>query len=146
MWDAYCLRGTPGCVAVVVTNTDKFAARALRIPISVEVDDLGSDLRDTRDQLNGNELKRGDNDESPRLVGAPLRSRFWRCRLLGTPYAGRTIQSTKHGPPVTDGPRSPRIFYAIAGPKSEKRAFIGELKMEDSLIREGAASLMPLTL
>jgi heparanase len=69
---AHCLRGESGGVALLVINNDKAAARALSIPTASESYTLASrDLQSRSVQLNGADLKLGENDDLPRLVGIP---------------------------------------------------------------------------
>ncbi|MGZ6236676.1 MAG: hypothetical protein ACXWMJ_05100, partial [Syntrophales bacterium] len=57
-------------VALLVINNDKAAARTLSIPTASESYTLASrDLQSRSVQLNGADLKLGDNDDLPRLVG-----------------------------------------------------------------------------
>jgi hypothetical protein len=69
---AHCLRGRTGGVALLVINTDKTAPARLRLPTAGERYTLtASNLQDTHVQLNGTELRLGDNDDLPRLADAP---------------------------------------------------------------------------
>jgi glycosyl hydrolase family 79 len=70
---AHSLRGTPGGVALLVINTDRDAARTLRIPTEARRYTLSaSPLQGARVQLNGKELALGAHDEVPDRVGVPV--------------------------------------------------------------------------
>jgi hypothetical protein len=69
---AHCLRGGPGGVALLVINNDKARPHALPVPLPALRYTLaapGANLQDMRVQLNGSELKLGDNDTLPELAG-----------------------------------------------------------------------------
>jgi heparanase len=71
---AHCLRGTSGGVALLVINNDKARSRTLTLPAPAQRYTLATttDLQGKRVQLNGNELKLGDNDMLPSLVGVAI--------------------------------------------------------------------------
>jgi len=70
---AHCLRGTPGGVALLLTNTDRQASQALTLPTKAERYTLAAtDLLGRQVQLNGTDLTLGRNDDLPRLAGAPI--------------------------------------------------------------------------
>ncbi|MFL6673245.1 MAG: hypothetical protein ACJ8LG_08145 [Massilia sp.] len=70
---AHCLRGTPGAVALLVINNDKVAPRTIASPVPALRYTLAAlgDLESRRVQLNGNELRLGEGDTLPDLIGAP---------------------------------------------------------------------------
>jgi hypothetical protein len=69
---AHCLRRSPGGVALLVINNDKARPGALAFPVPALRYTLAApaSLQDMRVQLNGNELKLGDDDTLPELAGA----------------------------------------------------------------------------
>jgi hypothetical protein len=72
---AHCLRGHPGGVALLAINTGRTESQLLELPTESDRYTLTArNLEDTQVQLNGNEIKLGDNDELPRLAGVPARS------------------------------------------------------------------------
>ncbi len=67
---SHCLRGQPGGVALLAINTDRSAAQSLDLAEAAERYALTSpSLEATSIQLNGNELKLGEDDALPSLTG-----------------------------------------------------------------------------
>jgi hypothetical protein len=69
---AHCLRGAPGGVALLVINNDKARPRAFALPVAAQRYTLAAPagLQSMRVQLNGSELRLGDDDALPDLAGA----------------------------------------------------------------------------
>lgn len=71
---AHSLRDVPGGVALLVINTDKAAARTLKLPIASErytLSATSAKLDDKRVWLNGEVLQLRADDALPRLAGVP---------------------------------------------------------------------------
>ena len=67
---AHCLRGQPGGVALLAINTDQSASQSLDLTQAAERYTLRAPGRDaTSIQLNGSELKLGEDDAMPELIG-----------------------------------------------------------------------------
>ena len=67
---AHCLRGQPGGVALLAINTDQSASQSLDLAEAAERYTLTAPSLDaTSIQLNGSELKLGEDDAMPRLTG-----------------------------------------------------------------------------
>ena len=67
---AHCLRGEPGGVALLAINTDPSASQPLDLTEAAERYTLTAPGRDaTSIQLNGSELKLGEDDAMPELIG-----------------------------------------------------------------------------
>jgi hypothetical protein len=72
---AQCLRNHPGGVALLVINTDTAQAQSLTLPTASERYTLTAhELTDKQIQLNGVDLKLGDDDSLPELKGSAARS------------------------------------------------------------------------
>jgi len=72
---AHCLRGTPDGVGLVVINTDRDAARALKLAGASKRYTLdAANLDDGSVRLNGHVLELGANDDIPEIAGAPTPS------------------------------------------------------------------------
>jgi heparanase len=69
---AHCLRGVPGGVALLVMNNDQATSRTIALPAAAQRYTLTTpaELQSRRVQLNGSELKLGDNDALPNLAGS----------------------------------------------------------------------------
>jgi len=71
---AHCLRGVAGGVALLVINNDPARPRVIALPVAAQRYTLTApspaDLQSMRVQLNGSELKLGDNDALPNLTGS----------------------------------------------------------------------------
>jgi heparanase 1 len=69
---AHCLRGAPGGVALLVINNDQARPSTFALPVPAQRYTLAApaNLQGMRVQLNGNELKLGDDDTLPDLIGA----------------------------------------------------------------------------
>ena len=69
---AHCQRGKPGGVGLLVINTDRDAARALRLAAAAERYTLdAADLGDGAARLNGRALELSAKDELPDITGVP---------------------------------------------------------------------------
>jgi hypothetical protein len=67
---SHCLRGQPGGVALLAINTDRFASQVLDLAERAERYTLTAPSLDaTSVQLNGGELKLGEDDAMPSLTG-----------------------------------------------------------------------------
>jgi hypothetical protein len=67
---SHCLRGQPGGVALLAINTDPSASQSLDLAMAAERYTLTAPSLDaTSMQLNGSELKLGEDDAMPRLTG-----------------------------------------------------------------------------
>ena len=67
---SHCLRGQPGGVALLAINTDPSASQSLDLAMAAERYTLTApSLEATSMQLNGSELKLGEDDAMPRLTG-----------------------------------------------------------------------------
>jgi hypothetical protein len=72
---AHCLRSKPGRVALLVINASHDMPQTTTIPAKSDRYTLAAtDLLDKKAILNGNELQLGQDDEIPRLEGAPIAS------------------------------------------------------------------------
>ena len=70
----HSLRDPAGGVALLVINTDKTAARALKLPIASErytLSATSANLQDRRVQLNGEVLQLRPGDTLPPITGHP---------------------------------------------------------------------------
>jgi hypothetical protein len=69
---AHCLRGTPGGVALLLINTSRTTPHALEIAAQSDRYTLtAQELNAYTVQLNGSDLKLGDEDTLPQLTGTP---------------------------------------------------------------------------
>jgi hypothetical protein len=69
---AHCQRGTPGGVTLLVINTDRDAAHALRLATpSLRFTLDAASLRDATMRLNGHALALNASDDLPPMMGAP---------------------------------------------------------------------------
>jgi hypothetical protein len=69
---AHCQRGTPDGVGLLVINTDRDAARALKLASASARYTLdAANLNDGTVRLNGHALELGANDELPKITGVP---------------------------------------------------------------------------
>jgi hypothetical protein len=69
---AHCQRGTPDGVGLLVINTDRDAARALKLASASERYTLdAANLDDGTVRLNGRALELGANDGLPEITGLP---------------------------------------------------------------------------
>jgi hypothetical protein len=67
---SHCLRGQPGGVALLAINTDRSASQSLDLAMAAERYTLTAPSLDaTNMQLNGSELKLGEDDAMPTLTG-----------------------------------------------------------------------------
>ncbi len=67
---SHCLRGQPGGVVLLAINTDRSASQSLNLAEAAERYNLTSPSLDaTSIQLNGNELKLGEDEAMPSLTG-----------------------------------------------------------------------------
>jgi heparanase len=67
---SHCMRGQPGGVALLVINTDPSASQSLNLAVAAERYTLTApSLEGTSMQLNGSELKLGEDDAMPSLTG-----------------------------------------------------------------------------
>ena len=72
---SHCLRGQPGGVALLAINTDRSAPQSLGLAMAAERYTLTAPSLDaTNMQLNGRELKLGQDDAMPTLTGIPTGS------------------------------------------------------------------------
>jgi len=69
---SHCLRGAPGGVALLALNTDRSASASLELAQAAERYTLmAPGLDATTVQVNGSELRLGDDDAIPSLTGIP---------------------------------------------------------------------------
>jgi heparanase 1 len=67
---SHCMRGEPGGVVLLAINTDPSASQSLDVAMMAERYTLTAPSLEARSmQLNGSELKLGDDDAMPRLTG-----------------------------------------------------------------------------
>jgi heparanase 1 len=67
---SHCLRGQPGGVSLLAINTDPSASQSLDLVMAAERYTLTApSLEATSMQLNGSELKLGEDDAMPSLTG-----------------------------------------------------------------------------